>query len=198
MLLNKVRRWVSATLLYHYSKCPYVFFVCPNFFLPRKIFLFLFVFVSANLVAINRTLKAKRQKVPRLLSILLALHIDSWVLFYLNFLVYILIYPSWSFNFKWENRKFFGGLDRYSLTPLSLSLSLSLSELTYSHNKMTSHEIKNRFSHICLLVTTQVTNSPCLQVPLSVRFAPLNSFPSSHCTDTLNDTPTFRKSLIYK
>lgn len=172
MLLNKVCRWVSATLLYHYSKCPYVFFVCPNFFLPRKIFLFLFVFVSANLVAINRTLKAKRQKVPRLSSVVLALHIDSCVLFYLNFLVYILIYSPAPLILKWEYRKFFGGLDRYSLTPLSLSLS----ELTYSHNKMTSHEIKNRFSHICLLVTTQVTNSPGLQVPLSVRFARSNRF----------------------
>jgi hypothetical protein len=70
------------------------------------------------------------QQALHLSSVILALHIHSWVLFYLNFLVYILIYSPPLLIYRWENRKFFGGLDRYSVTPLSspvLSLSWPLS-----------------------------------------------------------------------
>jgi hypothetical protein len=112
--------WVyklSGIPLYHYSDS-LVFFVCRIFFFYSFFFFPLSLLGSTHLIAIPH---GESKEAPRLSSILPALHIHSWVLFYLSFVVYVLIYSPASLILKWENIKFFGGLDRYTITPLPLS-----------------------------------------------------------------------------
>jgi hypothetical protein len=136
------------------TQIPFIsFFVCPNFFRLRRFFLYhlFFVFSSTNPAALNRTLKPKgaspRLASPRLSIVLLALHIDSWVLFYLNFLVCVLIYSPAPLILKWEYGNLFGAAAPVD-TAGHLSLSLSVTQPTYSSNKMTLNEMKNRFTPI--------------------------------------------------
>ena len=118
-------------------------------------------------------------------------------LFYLNFLVYILIYSPAPLILTWEFRNFFGAPTVIpSHLSLSLSLSLSVTEHTYSNNKMTSCEMKNRFIRICLFVSYKGSlKSAGIQVALSLPFATLVSLPCSYisvCYDlTLLYTMTF-------
>jgi hypothetical protein len=101
------------------------------------------------------------------------------VLVHLNFLVYILIYSPPPLIFKWEkNRKFFGGPDRYPLTPLCLShfvALLLLRNLTFSNNKVTSHEFSNKsIRNVCKIARLQAM----LQVAL-IRFS-LENLPQGY------------------
>jgi hypothetical protein len=86
---------------------------------------------------------------------------------------------------------------------LNTYLFLPVTEPTYSNNKMTSYEMKNRFTRICLFVTKKVfKKSAGLQVALSLSlslsvslFAKLGSFPCSNVSVyrnvTLSNTGTF-------
>jgi len=92
----------------------------------------------------------------------------------------------------------FGGPNRYSLTPRALSLSLSVTEHTYSNNKMTSYEMKKEFTPICLFVTQKVLESGGIHVAMSVPFATPVSLPSSASLwdVTLLTTMTFLKHAV--
>lgn len=118
--------WVhklSDIPLYHNSDS-LAFFVCRSFFF-YSFFFFppLSLLGPTHIIAIPHGVS---KEAPRPSSIILALHIHSWVLFYLSFDVYVLIYSPASLILKWENIKFFCGLDRYSITPLPLVVSFSL------------------------------------------------------------------------
>ena len=55
---------------------------------------------------------------------------------------------------------------------LNTYLFLPVTEPTYSNNKMTSYEMKNRFTRICLFVTKKVfKKSAGLQVALSLSLS---------------------------
>jgi hypothetical protein len=100
---------------------------------------------------------------PRLSSIILALHIHSWVLFHLSFAVCVLIYSPAFLIVKWEKRKFFGGLDplfdNASVSRCLIpSLRLSRRALTHVYHKVTSHEFRNTV--FCLFATAADFEKP--------------------------------------
>ena len=191
-------------------KIPLRLFCLSKLLSPPKIFLlpFSFVFSSSTnpiAAATNHTLKPKgASPFERHASVAYWLIRGCCfvvLLFYLNFLVYILIYSPAPLILMWEFRNFFGGPNRYSFTPLSLylsfSLSLFLTEHTYSNNKMTSYEMKNRFTRICLFVCLFVTKKVLKEVLVfrclcrCLCHARLVAFFSVSCDVTLWNNMTF-------